>query len=139
MRAAELFAAGQDNAAVARELRVSVRSAQRWRRSWQERGADGLRSRGAVSRPKLSHALFAVLEEELARGPGAHGWPDQTWTLARIKTLIGRRFHKTMTRSGIAQMLRRHGWSHQVPACRALRRNEDVVAGWVKDVWPHVE
>ncbi len=68
MRAAELFAAGQDNAMVARELRVSVRSAQRWRQSWQERGTDGLRSRGPVSRPKLNDALFAVLEEELARG-----------------------------------------------------------------------
>lgn len=137
--AAELFAAGQDNATIAKELRVSVRSVQRWRRSWQERGPDGLRSRGPVSHPKLNDALFAVLEEELARGPVAHGWPDQTWTLARIKTLIGRRFHKTMTLSGIAQMLRRHGFSHQVPARRAVERNEDAVAGWVKDVWPHVE
>jgi hypothetical protein len=34
--------------------------------------------------------LFAVLERELAKGPVAHGWPDQTWTLSRIKTLIGR-------------------------------------------------
>jgi hypothetical protein len=44
---------------------------------------------GPASRPKLSEALFAVLEQELARGPVAHGWPDQTWTLARIKTLMG--------------------------------------------------
>ncbi|MGW4825722.1 IS630 family transposase [Streptomyces sp. NPDC004227] len=123
MMAAELFAAGHGNAAVAKELRVSVRSVQRWRRSWQERGPDGLRSRGPVSHPKLNDALFAVLEEELARGPVAHGWPDQTWALARIKTLIGRRFHKTMTLSGIAQMLRRHGFSHQVPARRAVERN----------------
>ncbi|MCQ4205615.1 winged helix-turn-helix domain-containing protein [Streptomyces longispororuber] len=38
--------------------------------------------------------------------------PDQTWTLARIRTLIGRRFHKSFTLSGIAKMLRRHGFSH---------------------------
>lgn len=49
--------------------------------------------------------------------------------LARIKTLIGRRFHKSMTLSGISQMLRRHGWSHQVPARRALERNEGSGAG----------
>ncbi|MFG2416925.1 helix-turn-helix domain-containing protein [Streptomyces goshikiensis] len=48
----------------------------------------------------------------MAKGPVAHGWPDQRWTLARIKTLIGRRFHKSMTISGISQMLRSHGWSH---------------------------
>ncbi|NYF42915.1 hypothetical protein HDA43_005116 [Streptosporangium sandarakinum] len=36
-----------------------------------------------------------MLETELDKGTVAHGWPDQTWTLARIKTLIRRRFHKS--------------------------------------------
>ncbi|WP_455757957.1 winged helix-turn-helix domain-containing protein [[Kitasatospora] papulosa] len=69
-----------------------------------------------------SVATSALLEEELAKGPVAHGWPDQRWTLARIKTLIGRRFHKSMTLSGISRMLRRRGWSHEVPALRAVER-----------------
>ncbi|MDX2939310.1 helix-turn-helix domain-containing protein [Streptomyces ipomoeae] len=102
-------------------------------------GTPALESRGQASRPKLSEALFAVLEQELARGPAAHGWPDQTWTLARIKTLIGRRFHKSMTLSAIAQMLHRHGFSHQVPARRATERDEGAVTGWVKETWPQVE
>ncbi|WP_371655866.1 MULTISPECIES: winged helix-turn-helix domain-containing protein [unclassified Streptomyces] len=139
LEAAELFAVGQDNAAVAKELRISVRSVQRWRRAWQDGGRRALRSKGPASLPVLSERLFAVLEEELAKGPVAHGWEDQTWTLARIKTLIGRRFHKTLTLSAIAQMLRRHGWSHQVPARRALERDEEKVTGWVKDTWPQVE
>ncbi|WP_340374662.1 hypothetical protein U5640_05510 [Streptomyces sp. SS7] len=69
--------------------------AQRRRRAWQDAGPQGLRSAGPVSRPRLSEALFTVLERELAKGPVAHGWPDRTWTLARIKTLTGRRFHKS--------------------------------------------
>jgi transposase len=117
----------------------SVRSVQRWRRAWQDQGLAGVCSTGPASLPKLSDALFAVLEEELGKGPVAHGWPDQTWTLARIKTLIGRRFHKTMTLSGISQMLRRHGWSHQVPARRAIERDDAAVAGWVKETWPSAE
>lgn len=137
--ASEMFAAGQDNAVIAKRLRVTVRSVQRWRRTWTDGGSAALRSKGPASLPKLSEALFAVLEEELVKGPVAHGWPDQTWTLARIKTLIGRRFHKTITPSGIAQMLRRHGWSHQVPARRALERDEQTVTGWVKETWPNVE
>ncbi|MFI0977758.1 winged helix-turn-helix domain-containing protein [Streptomyces sp. NPDC021093] len=68
-----------------------------------------------------------------------HGWPDQTWTLSRIKPLIGRRFHKSFTLSGIAKMLRRHGLSHHVPARRALERDEDKVTGRVKDTWPQAE
>ncbi|MFF8848042.1 helix-turn-helix domain-containing protein [Streptomyces sp. NPDC015127] len=71
LAAAGMFAAGQDNVVIAKELRVSVRSVQRWRRSWRERGPDGLHSRGPASRPKLSDALFAVLEEELDKGPVA--------------------------------------------------------------------
>lgn len=139
MQAAEMFAGGQSNAVIAKELRVSVRSVQRWRRSWQDCGRRALQSKGPASRPKLSEALFAVLEQELAKGPVAHGWPDQTWTLERIKTLIGRRFHKSITLSGIARMLRRHGWSHQVPARRAVERDEQTVAGWVTETWPTVE
>ncbi|MFJ9915771.1 transposase [Actinacidiphila glaucinigra] len=139
MEAAERFAAGSSNAEVAKDLRVSVRSVQRWRRAWQDAGTEGLRSSGPVFLPKLSDRLFAVLEEELAKGPVAHGWPDQTWTLSRIKTLIGRRFHKSFTLSGIALMLRRHGWSHQVPARRALERDEDRVTGWIKETWPQAE
>ena len=134
-----MFAAGQGNAAVARELRVSVRSVQRWRRAWEDGGERALASKGPLSRPKFSQALFAVLEQELAKGPVAHGWPDQTWTLSRIKTLIGRRFHTSMTLSAIAQMLHRHGFSHQVPARRAVERDEKAVSGWVKETWPRVE
>ncbi|MCL7379765.1 helix-turn-helix domain-containing protein [Streptomyces sp. 35G-GA-8] len=79
-----MFAAGQGSTEVAKELRVSVRSVQRWRRAWRETGEDAVRSRGPASRPKLSEALFAVLEEELAKGPVAHGRPDQRWTLGPV-------------------------------------------------------
>ncbi|MEU1480891.1 winged helix-turn-helix domain-containing protein [Streptomyces sp. NPDC005760] len=139
LQAAELFAAGQGNAAVARELRVSVRSVQRWRRVWDDDGERALASKGPASRPRLSEALFAVLEQELAKGPVAHGWPDRTWTLSRIEMLIGRRFHKSMTLSSIARMLHRHGFSHQVPARRAVERDQEAVTGWGKETWPQVE
>ncbi|MFH8789196.1 winged helix-turn-helix domain-containing protein [Streptomyces roseoverticillatus] len=139
LEAARLFADGQPNGLVAKQLRVSVRSVQRWRRVYEVDGEAALRSKGSAGRPKLSGELFAALEAELDKGPVAHGWPDQKWTLARIKTLIGRRFHKSFTLSGIAQMLRRHGWSNQVPARRALERDEDAISGWVKETWPQVE
>lgn len=69
----------------------------------------------------------------------AHGWPDQTWTLSRIKTLIGRRFHTSYTVQGVAALLKWHGWSCQVAARRAIERDENVVTGWMKvaalDAW----
>jgi hypothetical protein len=68
---------------------------QRWRKAWVQDGPRALASGGPASLPLLSDELFAVLEQESAKGPVAHGWSDQTWTLSRIKTLIGRRFHKS--------------------------------------------
>ncbi|WP_229356486.1 winged helix-turn-helix domain-containing protein [Streptomyces sp. UNOB3_S3] len=80
-------------------------------------------ARGSPGRPKLSEALFTVLEQELNNGPVAHGRPDQTWILEQIKPPIGRRLHKSITLSAIAQALRRHSWRRQVPARRALERD----------------
>lgn len=112
---------------------------QRWHKAWTTGGARALASNGPASLPLLSDELFAVLERELVKGPVAHGWPDQTWTLSRIKTLIGRRFHKSYTVQAVAALLRRHGWTCQVPARRAVERDEARVAGWVKEAWPQVE
>ena len=128
LEAAERFAAGDESALIAKDLRVHVRSVQRWRRAWSEEGQAGLVSKGPVSRAILSDELFAVLELELDKGPVAHGRPDQTWTPARITTLIGRRFHKSYTPRGVAVLFHRHGWSHQVPARRALERDDEAVA-----------
>ncbi|MBR7830420.1 winged helix-turn-helix domain-containing protein [Actinospica sp. MGRD01-02] len=109
MEAADRFALGQDNALIAKDLRVHMRSVQRWRKAWSEVGEGGLVSKGPASLPVLSDALFAKLEAELNKGPEVHGFPDQTWTLARIKTVIGRRFHKSHTPRVAAALLHRQG------------------------------
>ncbi|MFJ4811970.1 winged helix-turn-helix domain-containing protein [Streptomyces longwoodensis] len=139
LEAAERFQQGDENAVIAHDLRVSVRSVQRWRKAWSQYGPKALASKGPASLPLLSDELFAALERELLKGPVAHGWPNQTWTLSRIKTLIGRRFHKSYTVQGVAALLRRHGWTCQVPARRAIERDEAAVAGWMKETWPQVE
>ncbi|MEU6669274.1 winged helix-turn-helix domain-containing protein [Streptomyces sp. NPDC046727] len=139
LEAAERFRQGDENVVIAHDLRVSIRSVQRWRKAWSQDGPRALASNGPASLPLLSDELFAVLERELAKGPVAHGWPDQTWTLSRIRTLIGHRFHKSYTLQGVAALLKRHGWSCQAPARRAIERDENLVAGWMKETWPQVE
>lgn len=139
VQAAEMFAEGHDNATIAKRLRVSVRSVQRWRGAWRRGGQNAVRSKGSPGRPKLDDETFTVLETELAKGALAHGWPDQTWTLARIQTLIGRRFGTSLSPASTWQLLRRHGWSHQIPARRAVERDPQAVAGWVKQTWPQVK
>lgn len=99
---------------------------ERWRRAWRERGEVGVQSKGSPGRPRLGPAQIARLERELERDPLAHGWVDQRWTLARIRTLIGRPFHVSRTVEGTWQLLKRHGSCRQT-ARRAIERDDAAV------------
>lgn len=134
LQAAEQFAQGEASAVIAKDLRVNLRSVQRWRQTWNEGGPRALRSQGPASLPRLSQKQFTQLEAKLAMGPAAHGWEDQRWTLNRVKTVIGWRFHLAYTIQGVRKLLVRNGWSCQVPARRAMERDDDAVAGWFKEV-----
>nr|WP_229352830.1 helix-turn-helix domain-containing protein [Streptomyces sp. UNOB3_S3] len=68
-----MFADGQSNGLVAKQLRVSVRPVQRWRQAYEAGGEAALRSTGSAGRPKPSDELFVALEAELGKGPVAHG------------------------------------------------------------------
>ena len=46
----------------------------------------------------------------------------------RIKTLIGRLFHVGYTIEGTSKLMRRHGWSAQVPVRQAMERDDEAVA-----------
>nr|WP_107467609.1 winged helix-turn-helix domain-containing protein [Streptomyces sp. MA5143a] len=138
LQAVERFESGQKNAQIAAALWISLRSVERWRRAWREGGETGVLSKGAPGRPRLSEAQIARPEQELVRGPLAHGWADQRWTLARIKTLIGRIFHVSYTVEGTWRLLKRHGWSWQQPTRRAIERDDDAVEVWKKETWPRV-
>jgi putative transposase len=141
LAAAERFARGDHTADIARDLRITERSVERWRRTWREGGTEALRSKGPVSTERLSAAQWQRLEAELRRGPLAHGWDDehQGWTLKRIKLLIGRLFHVGYTLQGVAKLLRRHGWSAQVPRRQAIERDDEAVEVWKAQVWPKVK
>ena len=140
LQAARRFAAGDRVSEIAQDLRVTAASVRRWRRAWAEGGIEGLKSKGPVSRERLSPQQWARLEQELRRGPLAHGFADdQRWTLVRIKTLIGRLFHVGYTVEGTWKLLRRHGWSCQVPVRQAMERDEEAIAVWKAEVWPRVK
>ncbi len=53
---------------IAKDLRVSERSVERWRRAWQG-GMDALACAGPPELPKPSDEQFIDLKQELALGP----------------------------------------------------------------------
>uniref|UniRef100_UPI0037D9D0A4 helix-turn-helix domain-containing protein n=1 Tax=Streptomyces evansiae TaxID=3075535 RepID=UPI0037D9D0A4 len=81
LQSANRFARREGSTSIARDLRVSVRSVQRWRHAWIKDSPRALRSQGPASLPRQGGQQFAQPEKELAKGPAAHGWEDQRWTL----------------------------------------------------------
>ncbi|MFC8988760.1 helix-turn-helix domain-containing protein [Streptomyces sp. NPDC056956] len=76
---AELFAAGAGAPKVARQLRVSPKSASQWRRNWAAGGPAALASTGpGGQRCKLGPALRGKPAAMPAQGPAAHGWDEGT-------------------------------------------------------------
>jgi transposase len=137
LQAAQLFTDGVRVAEIAVRLRVSENAVYVWRRRWAAGGAAGLRSRGPGGATcRLSAAQLARLRTALDAGPAASGWTeDQRWTLARVAALIGRMFHTRYTLMGTSVLLHRIGYSPQVPARRAIERDEAAVTSWRREAW----
>lgn len=89
------FERGDDAVVIAADLRGPERTVWRWRTVWREGRAAALKSKGPVSRERLSGREWDRLEAVLKRGPLAYGFSDdQRWTLGRIQALIDRLLHK---------------------------------------------
>jgi putative transposase len=140
LAAAEMIEAGATDAEVARGLRVSRMSANRWRRALAAGGREALATKGAGgAKCKLTPAQLGELEAVLDAGPAARGYADQCWTLARIAGLTWQRFGVEYTLAGVHVLLHRMGWSVQVPARRAAERDEAAVTAWKEETWPVIK
>src|SRR6266487_2522266 len=118
LEAAGRFARGDGISEIAHDLRVTPGSVRRWHWAWQDGGTAALRSKGPVSRERLSPQQWARLEQELREGKLVH---------------VG------YTVEGTGKLMRRHGWSCQVPVRQALERDEEAVAVWKAEVWPDIK
>jgi transposase len=140
LAAAEMIESGAGDQEVAKRFRVSRMSVNRWRRSLAAGGREALAPKGAGgAKCKLSAAQVSELEAVLDAGPGACGYADQCWTLARITDQVWHRFGVEYTLAGTDVLLHRIGWTVQVPARRAAERDEEKVARWREDTWPVIK
>lgn len=141
MQAAGMFAQGKRQVDVVVALGVSAQTASRWHRAWRDGGADALGGAGrAGRRSRLTVEQVAAVEAALLEGPQANGFATQLWTLARVAEVIERvtgvRYSQTQTWTLLRKRL---GWSVQRPARRAVERDDEAIASWVKNDWPPIK
>src|SRR3954467_873402 len=140
LQAAAWIEEGATDREVAARFRVTRMSANRWRRALAAGGRPALASPGpGGARCRLTPAQLEELQVLLDVGPGAWGWTDQCWTLARIAAVVHERFGVDYTLPRVDLLLHRMGWSVQVPARRAAERDEEQVAAWREETWPRIK
>ncbi|MEW5993216.1 MAG: winged helix-turn-helix domain-containing protein [Candidatus Zixiibacteriota bacterium] len=140
MAAAALFEQGGTQAEVVRACHVSRQTASRWYAVWEKQGRRGLWAAGRAGRkPRLNARQVAKVEAALLRGPTAHGYATELWTLPRIAQVIlrvcGVRYHP----GHVWRLLGQMGWSCQKPARRAKERDEAAIRHWVQHDWPRIK
>lgn len=105
---------------------------------------------GRIKGPAVQRAVRAAVTDDtglasltghgVGEGAGrARLGGGQRWTLARVATVMARRFHVRFSPAQTWRILHQRGWTVQVPARRAAERDEDAVATWIKETWPQVE
>jgi hypothetical protein len=135
LKAAERFAQGEARSAIAKDLRVSVRSVQRWRQMW----AAGSAVAGA--------GVASEAEPEAVRpaGGGAGQGAGRAWlgrpALDADAGQDGDRpaLPPDLHGPGCAQAPGAQRLVLPGPGPTAMERDDDAVAGWVKEVWPCAE
>lgn len=136
-----MFAAGIEPVVVAERLRVTPKSVRVWRRAWCEGGTGALASKGpGGSVCRLDPVQLEQFAAHLDAGPQEHGWTqDARWTLARISRLVFELFRVRYSLRGTSYLLHRIGYSPQVPAHRAVERDEQAVAAWREQEWARIK
>jgi transposase len=139
-RAVALLQQGLSLREVARRVQASVSSVSQWRAAWQQGGEAALAPKPVPGAPrKLPDQQCKQLVPLLLKGARAQGFPNELWTLKRIAAVIQVHFGVRYHPAHVWKILRRLGWSCQVPERRPIQRDEQAITHWKRSKWPAIK
>lgn len=141
LQAGRYFSQGKSQAWVAGRMRVTTAATCKWFRRWKADKEKGLRSKGRCGIKKsLTKETLRHIQSALDKGPLKAGFPNDLWTLERVRAVMRRETNRSFHIGYVWKILTRDlGWSNQKPSRRARERNEAAVARWKRDTWPAIQ
>ena len=138
MRALELHQEGWSQRLIAAALGATEGAVSRWLAAARAGGREALAShtdrRGVA--PKLTAEQMRLIPDFLWHGAEAYGFRGDIWTCGRVGGVIREEFDVTYSNGQVSRLLKRLGWTPQVPITRAIQRDEEAIARWRAGSWP---
>jgi transposase len=86
--------------------------------------------------PRLTLEQVRLIADFLWHGAEAYGFRGDVWTCGRVSGVIREEFDVAYGKSQVSRLLKRLGWTPQVPITRAFQRDEEAIARWRDESWP---
>jgi transposase len=88
----------------------------------------------------LSSDQLQQLAELLLAGPQTYGFEGELWTSKLVKWLIEFKFGVKLHRAHVSRLLREQlNWNAQKPVEKASQRDEQAIAKFKEQCWPHLK
>jgi transposase len=118
---------------------VTRTTVHRWLAAFKAEGSEGIAPTSTPGRPStLDEKDIKKLEKILLKGPSAAGFSNDLWTCERVGVVIRDSFGIEFHRSHVWRLLQKLGWTPQKPERRAMERDEDGIAKFVKVEWKKI-
>lgn len=137
-RCVELNQAGWQQAAIAQAFGLTQPWVSRTLKKFNQQGVTALQEGKRTGAPaRLSVEQLGQLVIELNKGAQHHGFSGSIWTRPRVNEVIRKFFRVSYDPSQVGRILKKVGWSRQLPQRRAIQQDAQAVAQWRAERLPH--
>lgn len=137
MRAWDLAQQDWKQRDIAAALDASEGAVSRWLAAARRGGPEALRSHPAPGPlGRLTPGQLRLLPDFLWHGAESYGFRGDVWTCERVAGVLHEEFGASYSKSQVSRLLKRIGWTPQVPITRAIQRDEEAIERWRVESWP---
>jgi transposase len=132
----ELRRLGWKEQDIAAALAVTQGTISHWLTTARCYGSKSLRQRTHPGRPaKLTAEQQGLIPDFLWHGAEAYSFRGEVWTCLRVAAVLAQEFGVWYSKSQVSRLLKKLGWTPQVPLKRAIQRDEAAIQRWQTQTW----